>query len=400
MSAPAAVLRGVDRASFAVALAGRLRDSDVPVSLSSVAALVEGWGVLPPRGRTALYWLCRVSLVRRVEHLPTFDAVFEAVFADSVLALDPVARGADPAGPAPADDALVRLPSGADHDGAGSESGLPWATAAAVVAVGGDGGDSRVPELVPSGLDAAADTPFERLDPALLADLEQWLADAMPRWPTRRSRRLRTHRAGRTVVLRATLARARRTGFETVEIARGRAVLRPRPLVVVCDVSESMRGHASAYLHLMRAAARVTDAEAFGFSTRLTRLTPQVRLHSPEAAVRLAEQACGDRFGGTRIATSLHGLLHSHHAQLLRGAVVVIASDGWDSDAPADLATAMARVHRLAHRVVWLNPRAAAPGFRPRTGGMAAALPWCDELLPAHTPAAMREVLRVITARG
>lgn len=398
---PAQLLRGVDRAAFAVALAARLRDAGVAVHLSSVQSLVEGWGACPPRGRTALYWLCRVCLVRRYEDLPAFDVVFDAVFGDSVLALDPVARGTDPAGPTPGDDSLVRLPSGADDQRAGEEAGLPWATAAAVVAVGADEDeDTLVPELVPSGLDAESDTPFDRLDPSLLADLEGWLAEALVRWPTRRSRRTRSHPSGRRVSLRATLARARRTGFETVDIARSRPVLRPRPLVVVCDLSESMRGHASAYLHLMRAAARVTDAEAFGFSTRLTRLTPQVRLTSPEEAAQQASAACSDRFGGTRIASSLRSLLQSHHANRLRGAVVVIASDGWDSDDPAELGAAMARVHRLAHRVVWLNPRAAAPGFQPRTGGMAAALPWCDVLLPAHTPAGLREVLQVVTARA
>lgn len=399
-TAPAQLLRGVDRAAFAVALAVRLRAAGVGVHLSSVQSLVEGWGACPPRGRTALYWLCRVCLVRRTEDLPAFDVVFDAVFGESVLALDPVARGSDPAGPAPDDDALVRLPSGADDHRVPQEAGLPWATAAAVVAVGGDDDGRLVPELVPSGLDAVSDTPFDRLDPALLGDLEGWLVAALEQWPTRRSRRTRRHPSGSRVSLRATLARARRTGFETVDVARSRPVLRPRPLVVVCDVSESMRGHASAYLHLMRAAARVTDAEAFGFSTRLTRLTPQVRLTSPEEAARQAGAACSDRFGGTRIATSLRTLLASHHANRLRGAVVVIASDGWDSDDPAELGAAMARVHRLAHRVVWLNPRAAAPGFQPRAGGMAAALPWCDVLLPAHTPAGLREVLRVVTARA
>lgn len=391
------LLRGVDRAAFAVALTARLRAAGVAVHLSGVQSLVQAWGASPPRSRTALYWLCRVTLVGRQEDLAVFDEVFDAVFGDSVLALDPVSRGTDPAGAAEPDTSLVRLPSGADH-GAGSEAGLPWATAAAVVAVGADDdGETLVPELVPSGLDGEADTPFERLDPALLAQLEQWLAQALVTWPTRRTRRRRPHPGGSRVALRPTLARARRTGFETVELTWVRPVRRPRPLVLLCDLSESMRGHSAAYLHLMRAAARVTGAEAFGFSTTLTRLTVAVRDGDPEAALDAATAACSDRFGGTRIAGSLRSLLASHHADLLRGAVVVVASDGWDSDPPEELAAAMARIRRRAHRVVWLNPRAAAPGFQPRTGGMAAALPYCDVLLPAHTPAAMRDVLAAIT---
>lgn len=394
----AGLLRGVDRAAFAVALAARLRAAGVAVHLSSVQSLVQAWGASPPRGRTSLYWLCRVTLVRRPEELAVFDEVFDAVFGDSVLALDPVSRGSDPAGAADPESSLVRLPSASDGS-ASTPEGLPWATAAAVVQVAeDDDGETVVPELVPSGLDHQADTPFERLDPALLAQLESWLAEALVDWPTRRTRRRRRHPGGSRVALRPTLARARRTGFETVELTWVRPVRRPRPLVVLCDLSESMRGHSAAYLHLMRAAARVTGAEAFGFSTTLTRLTTAVRDGDPEAALDAAAAACTDRFGGTRIAGSLRSLLGSHHADLLRGAVVVVASDGWDSDPPEELAAAMARLSRRAHRVVWLNPRAAAPGFEPRTGGMAAALPYCDVLLPAHTPAAMRDVLVAITA--
>lgn len=92
-----------------------------------------------------------------------------------------------------------------------------------------------------------------------------------------------------------------------------------------------------------------------------------------------------DRFGGTRIATNLRSLLASHHGNAVRGAVVVIGSDGWDSDPPAELAAVLARLRRRAYRIIWMNPRAGAPGFAPRVGSMAAALPFCDRLLPAGT---------------
>jgi uncharacterized protein with von Willebrand factor type A (vWA) domain len=103
-----------------------------------------------------------------------------------------------------------------------------------------------------------------------------------------------------------------------------------------------------------------------------------------------------DRFGGTRIASNLRALLASHHGGATRGAVVIIASDGWDSDDPAALAAVMARLRRRAHRVIWMNPRAAAPGFEPLVGAMAAALPHCDELLPAHNLRALAGVIAAI----
>jgi uncharacterized protein with von Willebrand factor type A (vWA) domain len=155
--------------------------------------------------------------------------------------------------------------------------------------------------------------------------------------------------------------------------------------VLLCDVSESMRAQATAYLHLMRAFTVIADAEVFAFATTLTRLTVALRHTSAAEAVAQASAAVTDRFGGTRIATNLRALLASHHGDAVRGAVVVIGSDGWDSDPPAELAAAMARLRRRAYRIVWLNPRAGAPGFGPQVAAMAAALPYCDRLLPAGT---------------
>jgi uncharacterized protein with von Willebrand factor type A (vWA) domain len=101
----------------------------------------------------------------------------------------------------------------------------------------------------------------------------------------------------------------------------------------------------------------------------------------------------GDRFGGTRIATNVEALLRSRHGQGTRGAIVVVASDGWDTDPPERLARAMGRLRRRAFRIVWMNPRAGAPGFVPRVAGMAAALPYCDALPPADTFASLARVV-------
>jgi uncharacterized protein with von Willebrand factor type A (vWA) domain len=127
------------------------------------------------------------------------------------------------------------------------------------------------------------------------------------------------------------------------------------------------------------------DAEVFAFATTLTRLTPVLAHRSAEVAIEQATAKVVDRFGGTRIATNVQALMSSTHGGAVRGAVVIVGSDGWDSDTPQALAAAMARLHRRAHRVIWLNPRVAAPGFEPRVATMAAALPFCDRLLPADT---------------
>jgi uncharacterized protein with von Willebrand factor type A (vWA) domain len=167
--------------------------------------------------------------------------------------------------------------------------------------------------------------------------------------------------------------------------------------VLLCDVSQSMQAHATAYLHLMRAAVLAADAEVFAFATTLTRLTPVLAHSSVTTAIEQATAAVDDRFGGTRIATNLRALLRSRHSGVVRGAVVIIASDGWDSDDPLALAAAMAGLHRRAHRVIWMNPRVASEGFVPLVGAMAAALPYCDDLLPAHNLRALGEAVDAVS---
>jgi uncharacterized protein len=149
----------------------------------------------------------------------------------------------------------------------------------------------------------------------------------------------------------------------------------------------------------MRAFTLRTDAEVFAFATSLTRLTPVLAHRSPEVAIEQATALVTDRFGGTRIATNLRALLASRHHNAVRGAIVIIGSDGWDSDPPEELEAAMARLTRRAHRVIWMNPRAGAPGFRPTVSTMAAALPYCDQLLPADTFASLAAVVRAVSSR-
>jgi uncharacterized protein with von Willebrand factor type A (vWA) domain len=390
-----ALLRGIDRAAFSTAFSLRLRDAGIAIGFSSMEVFSRALGVCAPDSRSRLYWTARISLVRGMADLELFDAVFAAVFDDAVLSLDPNARR-QPLRSDPSDGNVhssVPAATVAEPDSAG----LPWITRPFVV---GDDDDSAgsvgVPELLPSDVEALADVPFEELDVADLALLRRWLESALDEWPTRRSRRLAGHHSGRRIALRATLARARRTGWESIDLVRVRPTRKPRRLVMLCDVSQSMQAQTTAYLHLMRAAVLSAGAEVFAFGTSLTRLTPVIAHRSPSVAIELATAKVTDRFGGTRIASNLRALLASHHGGATRGAIVIIASDGWDSDDPAALASAMAKLRRRAHRVIWMNPRAAAPGFEPLVGAMAAALPHCDELLPAHNLRALAGVIAAI----
>jgi len=381
-----------------VAFALRLRRSGVSVGLTNVEVYTRALAACPPRSLSELYWVARISLVRRRDDLEVFDQVFSAVFDGAGLPLDPHARRRPRASDS-GDEAFSALPGtrGDDEDG----KGLPWVTLPKVISTAA-GSDSAlaVPERAPSPLDGLADTPFDELDPSELAQVGAWLRSALERWPARRSRRMDRHPAGRRIALRATLALARRTGWEPIDLVFNRQVTKPRRVVMLCDVSQSMQAYTAAYFHLMRAVTVGTDAEVFAFATSLTRLTPILGRKSVSGAIEGATAKVADRFGGTRIASNVRALLASHHGGTTWGAVVIIASDGWDSDLPADLALAMARLRRRAYRVIWLNPRAAAPGFAPLVGAMAAALPYCDELFPADNLRSLEEVIASISRSG
>jgi len=389
------VLAGIDRAAFAVALATRLRERGVPVGVAAFETFVRALSATPPVSRSVLYWTARVSLIRRHAEIEVFDAVFAAIFDNAVLEMDPNARRVP----------LPNLPGAqrnravaGDATGSGGSGGLPWAVLPAMAA-DPDAAEFTlaVLERLPTALAGLVDTPFDDLDAGQLAMLGQWLQVAVRTWSTRRSRRFAIDRNGHRIAIRPTIARARHTAWEPIELARVEPARRPRRVVMLCDVSQSMQAQATAYFHLMRVLTLRRDAELFAFATTLTRLTAVLSHRSPQVAIDAATAKVVDRFGGTRIATNLQALLSSHHGNAVRGAIVVVASDGWDGDPPDQLAAAMARLRRRAHRIVWINPRAAAPGYAPLVPTMAAALPYCDYLLPADTFASLA---RVVTELG
>lgn len=392
------LLRGVDRAALAAALVARLRDSGVSVSASGPGGFVLALRTLAPDNTSALYWAARLTLVNRMEDLAAFDTVFAAVFGLEDLG-DTRRADAQLPLPGPKTPAAGTLrPSGG---GSGSTRQLPWVTRSVAAADSSGESSVQVPDVLPSRIEALADQPFERFDPDDLRLLGTWLEATVARWPRRRSLRFEPSAAGKRIDLRATINASRETGWESMVLARTRPRRRPRPVVLVCDVSRSMQPYAAVYLHLMRAVLRQsgTRPEVFAFSTSLTRLTSVLSHRSAEVALQRANAKVSDRYGGTSIGRSVAGLLAPPHGNTLRGAVVIIASDGWDSDPPDALARAMERLRRRAELLVWLNPRAAHSDFQPLAGSMAAALPYCDLFLPAHSLTAIRQLLLALSDR-
>ncbi len=395
---PSALLPAVDRAALAVALATRLRAAGVLVSASGAADFVAALGVTS-RAHREVYWGARLTLVTRAEDIPTFDEVFAAVFADAVRGVDPVSMKSRAAG-------QVSAATGLADAGAVSLDGpgLPWLTRQASMAGDDDAeADSAVavPDVLPSRLRVRADQAFEAFDAADLRVIGDWLERTAPRWPRRRTRRHEPSRRGRRIDLRRTMRAARTTGWEPLVLIRTRRRERPRRIVFLCDVSGSMQPYVTIYLHLMRALAlrhRAAAPEVFAFATSLTRLTPALSHRSAEVALARANERVLDRYGGTHLGRAVAELVRGSHGSALRGAVAVIASDGWDTDPPEVLDRAMRRLRQRAQRVVWLNPRAAGVGFEPTAGSMAAALPYCDVFLPAHSLTGLAELFEELAA--
>lgn len=392
---------GVDRALFVASFVAKLRGAGVGVSLGSAERTADGLDAVGPVSRVDLYWLLRVSLLSRQSDLDTFDAVFDAVFDFEVNRTVRQATDMGPAVQQSGDElrSVRRSMVGVAETGAG----LPWATRPAIIAETLDNDDAddgpTLSELLPSELAHLADRPFDLLDEIELTRLAKALELAVLEWPRRVSRRRRASIRHGLPDLRSTLRHALATGGEPLRIHRRRRRERDRGVALIVDVSGSMESFVRPYLHVMRALAVARRAEVFTISTTVRRITPALRHRSAVEAMELASQDVGDHYGGTRLASSLRTLLrHRTWGSAVRGATVVIVSDGWDTEPPTELAVVMARLQRLAHSVIWVNPRIAAPGFEPLVGAMASALPFCDHFLSGHSVSAMTDVLEAIGA--
>jgi len=378
----------VDAVVLAQRLGERLRAAGVPVTTERAARFARGLELVPPTDRARLYWTARVTLAGDRAQLDAFDRVFAAVF-DAVR---------DPAGAPRGDPNAPRVPArpappgpAADRQGGGGDG--PSGAAGADTPAGG--GDRPVVLAAASARERLGEQRFDRLAPGELEEIALLAAGLRVATPRRASRRRRRSHRGDRLDLRATTRAALRTG-EPFDLMRRRRRERPRRLVVLCDVSGSMAPYARAYLVLLRAAAGAR-AEVFAFATRLTRLTRALAGPDPDAALARAAAAAPDWAGGTRIADALAAFNDRHGRRgLARGAVVVILSDGWERGDPERLGEEMARLRRLAHRVIWVNPRRASAGYAPLVGGMQAALPHCDAFLSGHSLHAFEAVLDAI----
>jgi uncharacterized protein len=380
---------------LAVGLATALHRAGLPTTPERAAGLARALQLVPPVDRGALYWTCRVALVTHRAQMPVFDAVFSAVFDGR---LDPADSRGDPNAPPPVGAEPRLRPAPPDRRPPGEAGGPagPQPVSPGEQDGGDDGGD--VVMAVASAEERLRHTSFADLTAEELAAVRELVRRLVLVTPERRSRRTRSTRRGRDRLdLRRTVRAAQRAGGDPLRLLHATRRTRPRRLVLLCDVSGSMEPYTRVYLTLLQGAVAGAGAEAFVFSTRLTRLTRHLAVRDPDQALARAGATSSDWAGGTRLAAGIGGFVATHGRRgMARGAVVVVLSDGWATDDPEDVAAAMRRLRRLAHRIVWVDPRRAAPGYAPLVGGMAAALPLCDVFVSGHSLAALEEVVAAV----
>jgi uncharacterized protein len=382
---------GLDVPAVAAAFARRLHDSGVPVTAERAAWFAQALGVVEPVSRRRLYWTARAAFVSDRMQVPAFDAVFRDVFGSGhAKSEEPASEATETA---PADEARREF-DGADE---ASPQGADPST----------GSTTRPPESVhevpvpvlASDEEVLRSKRFDALSPDELAQLHRLMTHIRVATPLRRTRRAERQRHGERIDMRRTLRGSLRTAGDPIRLARRQRRVVHRRLVLLCDISGSMEPYARAYLQFLTAAGSGANAEAFAFATRLTRLTRALRSRNPERAIQRAATAAPDWSSGTRIGDALKAFNDRHGRRgMARGAVIVILSDGWERGDPALVAREMERLRRLAHRIIWVNPRVSARDFEARAGGLVAALPHCDALVSGHSLEALDEVVSAISA--
>ncbi|MEO6884965.1 MAG: VWA domain-containing protein, partial [Jatrophihabitantaceae bacterium] len=348
-----------------------LRATGIAADRVRLTTSLTALGLVDVADADQVYWATRLALCSEPDDLPKFDAVFDTWF-----------RGSRPTLPGPA---------------------RPIMTTVAVRPLATERGDGQHDQVEPLGT-AASDAEALRhhdiatLSPVERAEVNKMIALLAPRIATRRTLR-RVPGGRRHIDVGRTVRRLLRDGGEPGLLRYAQRGDRPRRLVLLLDVSGSMAPYADVLLRFAHAAVRVapTTTEVFTVSTRLTRITRQLRLRDPETALRAAGATVPDWSGGTLLGQTLRAFLDRWGQRgTARGAVIVLASDGWERGDATLLGEQMARLSRLAHRTVWVNPHQGKTGFTPVTGGMLAALPYLDEMVAGHSFGALQNLAEVI----
>jgi uncharacterized protein with von Willebrand factor type A (vWA) domain len=360
-----------------------LRDAGVDVRPGRISDLVAALQFVNLAARDEVRDACRAVLAYRHEHLAIFDRVFDAFWkAHHDRAPD------------------TQKPSNNKADSGAALATILLEDLALTTSDAPDGEPvSRLGMKIWSDRGGLATKEFASLTPEEIREARMALSSLVWNAGERRTRRW-VRGDGARIDLRRAIADSLRTGGDVAKLPGKARRTRPRPLVLLCDVSGSMEQYSRMLLYFAHAlAARQRRVEAFLFSTRLTRITRELRTRHAEAALAAVSQRAADWSGGTRIGAAIKEFHRRWGRRTLGGgAVVLLISDGWDRGDPDELRNQVARLQRRCHRLIWLNPLIGTPDYAPLTRGLQAALPFVDDFLPSRTLANLADLAAHLNA--
>lgn len=376
---PTLARQQTDAAGIAVAFSRVLRGAGLRVPTSCTHTFAEALCAVGLDDRDGVYWSGRSTLARRPEDIEIFDRAF-AVFFEHRMSV----------GDDSADDDPMSITIAVDLDDDRDDGDAPDEV---------EPDDDPTIELRFSATEVLRHKDFAHYEPDELLRAQELMSDLRLAGSPRASLRLGpSKRSTPRPDVRRTVQAAIRAGGEPIERHYRRPTTRLRRLVLLLDVSGSMEPYARALLRFVHAAvAGRQKVEAFALGTRLTRITRELNSRDPDVALAAASHRVSDWSGGTRLGDGLRRFNDEWGVRgLARNSIVVVLSDGWDRGDPDTLAEQMQRLHRVTHRLIWVNPLKVTPGYAPLARGMAAALPHVDAFVEGHSVAAMEELTRVI----
>lgn len=386
-----------------------LREAGLPIGDGQLISFVDALSQIDVRRRDDFYYASRATLVTRPEQLPAFNAEF-ARFWRRLMSYDPPPVEAyveDDQGASVPLPELSQQRRGAKSEGEGKDAEQERTILAIDSgddeAAVGDSEDVEAPPedvLIFSAREVLRKKDFAQFTPDEVTEARRLIEQMDWRLGTRETRRRERAIHGEFIDPRSTLRRSLRHGGMPLELRRRKRKERMRPLVLICDISGSMDRYARLLLRFVHALKHGLDVvEVFVFSTRLTRITRQLRKRDVDRAITEVVDAVEDWSGGTRIGEAIKSFNFQWGRRVLRsGATVVIISDGWDRGDPVLLAQEMARLQRSCRRLIWLNPLLGAPGYQPLTQGIRAALPFVDNFLPVHNLQSLEALAELLGA--
>lgn len=358
-----------------------LRAKGVTVGSNDVQTYCRAMTTLDPTDLVDLYWAGRTSLVTKREDLPVFDEVFRQYFLAAGSPLEELLKiKAQASEEVEASFEVPATEPGEKEDDEEAEMGFQA-----------------------SGVETLKSRSFEECTREELEHLRRIMARIKLTPPKRRTRRTKTSRDGRRPDMRRTIRQSLRTHGEMVDLYWRKRRVRLRPLIFILDISGSMADYSRALLQFAYSAKQVSQkVEVFCFGTRLSWITKDLQTRKIDEALKRAGKRVVDWEGGTRIGDSLDRFVRKWGRRgMCRGGVVVICSDGLDRGDPELLASAMERLSRLSHQIVWMNPhKRNNPNYQPTTLGMMVADPFIDVTLSGHDLRSLEELAELLPTLG